>query len=102
MKEYIVVITYNFDSDAVSEKCKTYEEAVKKLNELLNTEIETVKKESKYTPSVLRFADDDVTLVYGSGYTLNYIKEKSIRYYLLQDCAFYRIIEIRLPQSHWL
>lgn len=94
MKEYIVVIIYNFDTDFVAEKCKTYEEAVEKLNELLNEEIEIVKRESEYTPSVLRFTDDDVTLVYGSGYTLNYMREKSIRYYLLQDCAFYKIIEV--------
>lgn len=94
MKEYIVVITYNFDTDFVAIKCKTYEEAVEKLNELLNEEIEIVKRESEYTPSVLRFTDDDVTLVYGSGYTLNYMREKSIRYYLLQDCAFYKIIEV--------
>lgn len=45
MKEYIVVITYNFDTDFVAVKCKTYEEAVEKLNELLNEEIETVKRE---------------------------------------------------------
>ena len=94
MKEYIVVITYNFDTDFVAEKCKTYEEAVEKLNELLNEEIEIVKRENEYTPSVLRFADDDVILVYESGYTLNYMREKSIRYYLLQDCAFYKIIEV--------
>lgn len=94
MKEYIVVITYNFDTDFVAIKCKTYEEAVEKLNELLNEEIEIVKRESEYTPSVLRFTDDDITLVYGSGYTLNYMREKSIRYYLLQDCAFYKIIEV--------
>lgn len=93
MKEYIVVITYNFDTDFIAIKCKTYEEAVEKLNELLNEEIETVKRENEYAPSVLRFTDDDVTLVYGSGYTLNYIKGKSIRYYLLQDCAFYKVIE---------
>lgn len=94
MKEYIVVIIYNFDTDFVAIKCKTYEEAVEKLNELLNEEIEIVKRENEYTPSVLRFTDDDVTLVYGSGYTLNYMREKSIRYYLLQDCAFYKIIEV--------
>ena len=94
MKEYIVVIIYNFDTDFVAEKCKTYEEAVEKLNELLNEEIEIVKRENEYTPSVLRFADDDVILVYESGYTLNYMREKSIRYYLLQDCAFYKIIEV--------
>ena len=81
MKEYIVVITYNFDTDFVAIKCKTYEEAVEKLNELLNEEIEIVKRENEYTPSVLRFTDDDVTLVYG-------------RKYLLQDCVFYKIIEV--------
>lgn len=93
MKEYIVVITYNFDTDFVAVKCKTYEEAVEKLNELLNEEIETVKRENEYTPSVLRFTDDDVTLVYESGYTLD-LKNVSTREYFLQDCAFYKIIEV--------
>lgn len=93
MKEYIVVITYNFDTDFVAVKCKTYEEAVEKLNELLNEEIEIVKRENKYTPSVLRFTDDDVTLVYESGYTLD-LKNVSTREYFLQDCAFYKIIEV--------
>lgn len=93
MKEYIVVIIYNFDTDFVAEKCKTYEEAVEKLNKLLNEEIETVKRENKYTPSVLRFTDDDVTLVYESGYTLD-LKNVSTREYFLQDCAFYKIIEV--------
>lgn len=93
MKEYIVVITYNFDTDFVAIKCKTYEEAVEKLNELLNEEIEIVKRENEYTPSVLRFADDDVILVYESGYTLD-LKNVSTREYLLQDCAFYKVIEI--------
>lgn len=93
MKEYIVVITYNFDTDFVAVKCKTYKEAVEKLNELLNEEIETVKRENEYTPSVLRFTNDDVTLVYGSGYTLD-LKNVSTREHLLQDCAFYRVIEV--------
>ena len=93
MKEYIVVITYNFDTDFVAIKCKTYEEAVEKLNELLNEEIETVKRENEYTPSVLRFADDDVILVYESGYTLD-LKNVSTREYLLQDCALYKVIEV--------
>ena len=93
MKEYIVVITYNFDTDFVAVKCKTYEEAVEKLNELLNEEIETVKRENEYTPSVLRFTDDDVILVYESGYTLD-LKNVSTREHLLQDCAFYKIIEV--------
>lgn len=93
MKEYIVVITYNFDTDFVAIKCKTYEEAVEKLNELLNEEIEIVKRENEYTPSVLRFADDDVILVYESGYTLD-LKNVSTREYLLQDCALYKVIEV--------
>lgn len=93
MKEYIVVITYNFDTDFVAVKCKTYEEAVEKLNELLNEEIEIVKRECEYTPSILRFTDDDVTLVYESGYTLD-LKNVSTREYFLQDCGFYKIIEV--------
>ena len=87
MKEFIVVITYNFDSDVVTKKCKNYKEAVNKLNEI-------IERESEYAPSILKFTDDEVILVYDSGYTLNYLKEKSTREYLLQDCAFYRVIEV--------
>ena len=66
---YILAITYNFDGGYVAKKCKTYEDAVKMLNDFLRDEIEIVKTESEYEPSVLKWEEDDVTLVYASGYT---------------------------------
>ena len=87
---YILAITYNFDGGYVAKKCKTYEDAVKMLNDFLREEIEIVKTESEYEPSVLRWEEDDVTLVYASGYT----KEEMNRNYAIEDCVYYKIFEI--------
>ena len=66
---YILAITYNFDGGYVAKKCETYEDAIKLLNDYLEEEVRIVKTESEYEPSVLRWEEDDVTLVYASGYT---------------------------------
>lgn len=87
---YILTITYNFDGGYVAKKCKTYEDAVKMLNDFLKEEVESVKTESEYEPSVLRWEEDDVTLVYASGYT----KKEMNRNYAIEDCAYYKILEI--------
>ena len=88
---YILAITHNFDGWYVAKKCKTYEDAIKMLNDFLIEEIEIVKTESEYEPSVLRWEEDDVTLVYASGYT----KEEMNRNYAIEDCAYYKIFEIK-------
>ena len=87
---YILVITYNFDGGYVAKKCETYEDAIKLLNDYLEEEVRIVKTESEYEPSVLRWEDDDVTLVYASGYT----KEEMSRNYAIEDCAYYKILKI--------
>lgn len=87
---YIVTITYNFDSDTVVKSCKTEEDAIKLLNKLLDEEIKTVQTENNYTPSVLRWEDDDVTLVYAEGYTTKDMN----RNYALEDCANYRVFAV--------
>ena len=87
---YILPITYNQHGGYVAKKCKTYEDAIKMLNDFLREEIEIVKTESEYEPSVLRWEEDDVTLVYASGYT----KEEMNRNYAIEDCAYYKILKI--------
>ena len=87
---YILAITYNFDGGYVAKKCETYEDAIKLLNDYLEEEVRIVKTESEYEPSVLRWEEDDVTLVYASGYT----KEEMNRNYAIEDCAYYKIFEI--------
>ena len=87
---YILVITYNFDGGYVAKKCKTYDDAVKMLNDFLREEIVIVKTESEYEPSVLRWEEDDVILVYASGST----KEEMNRNYAIEDCAYYKILEV--------
>lgn len=87
---YILTITYNFNGDSAVKKCKTEKEAVKVLNKCLSKEVEAVKNESGYRPSVLDWSDDDVTLVYAEGYT----KEMTDRNYALEDCAYYRVFEV--------
>lgn len=87
---YIFTITYNFDTDSVVRKCETEEEAFKTMRKYLNEEIKTIKNESEYEPSVLRFAENDIVLVYASGYKMNGLD----RTYALEDCAYYRIFEV--------
>lgn len=87
---YIFTIAYNFDGSSVTKKCASMEEAVKTLHEYLNEEVNTVKAESGYKPSVLDWSEDNVTLVYAEGYT----KETDGRNYALEDCAYYRIFEV--------
>lgn len=88
---YILAITYNFDGEYIAKKCKTYEDAIKMLNDYLEEEVRIVKTESEYKPSVLRWEEDDVTLVYASGYT----KEETNRNYATEDCAYYRVFEVK-------
>ena len=88
--KYIITITYNFDTDYFVKKCPTRTSALNVLKNLLEKEIETVKSECEYTPSVITFCDDDIILVYAEGYTAN-DKDRS---FLQEDCAFYRIFEI--------
>lgn len=93
MKKYILTITYNFDSDYIVASFDTEKESVEALNEALNEEVETVIKENKYEPSVIRFGYDDVVLVYAEGYTD--ITDGSYRKdYPMEDCAMYRIFEV--------
>ena len=90
---YVLMITYNFDGGYEARKCEKYNDAVVLLNTYLKEEIETVKRKSGYMPSVLKWDEDDITLVYAEGYTLN-TEEKEKRNYASEDCAYYRIFQI--------
>lgn len=87
---FIFTITYNFDGSSVAKKCDTMEEAVKMLQEYLSEEVNAVKAESGYEPSVIDWSEDNVVLVYAEGYT----KDTKDRNYALEDCAYYRIFEV--------
>ena len=87
---YILAITYNFDGGYVAKAFDTEEDAVIMLNQYLLQEIDTVKTESGYTPSVLTYSDTDKTLVYCEGCT------KDSGYDHEEDCAFYRIFEVEV------
>lgn len=93
MKKYVFTITYNFDSDYIAKSFDTEKEAIDELNEYLSTEVAVVERESEYTPSVIRFNDDDIVLVYAEGYdddtNGNYRKD-----YPMEDCAMYRVFEV--------
>lgn len=95
MKEYIFTITYNFDNDYIIKKCNTYSEAINLLNRYLEEEIEIVKREREYTPSILKWEDDDITLVYEEGYSTKPSENKN-RSYETEDCAYYRIFEVEM------
>ena len=92
MKIYIFNVTYNFDGDYVAKKCNSYDEALAMLNNFLEKEVQEVVAGSEYNPSVLKWSDDDVTLVYAEGYSTEEINMN----YNAEDCAYYRIFEVEI------
>ena len=92
MKIYIFNITYNFDGDYIAKKCDTYDEAIGMLNDFLEKEVQEVAAGSEYNPSVLRWSQDDVTLVYAEGYSTKEINMN----YNAEDCAYYRVFEVEI------
>lgn len=92
MKIYIFSVTYNFDGDYIAKKCDTYNEALTMLNDFLEQEVKEVVAGSEYSPSILKWTDDDVTLVYAEGYTTEEISMN----YNAEDCAYYRIFEVEV------
>ena len=92
MKIYIFNVTYNFDGDYIAKKCNTYDEALAMLNDFLEKEVQEVVAGSEYNPSVLRWSEDDVTLVYAEGYSTEEINMN----YNTEDCAYYKIFEVEI------
>ena len=86
---YIFTITYNFDDDYIAKKCDSYQDALALLIQYLKEEINIVKTESEYTPSVVQFQLDDIALVYEENVTLDNYKEHTNA-----DTAYYRIFEV--------
>lgn len=95
MTKHIVTITYNFDTDYIAKSCDTHQEALRMLNGYLQDEIETIERESEYVPSVIRFNDDDIVLVYAEGYDED-IDGSYRKDYPMEDCAYYRIFEVEI------
>ena len=91
MKMYIFTITYNFDGDYIAQKFNTFTAAFLMLEKMLKTEVETVRNECEYEPSVIRFADDDVCLIYEEDVTLENHTE-----FTKSDTAYYRIFEVEV------
>lgn len=98
MKKYIMSITYNFDADYIAKAFDTEHEAVMEMNRMLDEEVEIIKRESEYEPSVIRWNFDDILLVYEEGYTLDNIQRGNIKdfSYLMEDNATYRVFEIEM------
>lgn len=95
MKKYILSITYNFDGDYIAKSFDTEKAAISKLNEYLFTEVDTVQRECEYKPSVIKFNDDDVVLVYAEGYDED-IDGDYRKDYPMEDCAMYRVFEVEI------
>lgn len=92
MKYYIMTITFNFDGDYLAKHFSTYEEAVTEMNKCLEKEIKYVTENCGYKPSVLDWAEDNVTLVYAEGYSLKNIDVN----YRKEDCAEYNVFEVEI------
>ena len=93
MKYYIMTITYNFDSSYIAKYFDTRDEAIAAMNNYLKNEIGYVMQNSGYKPSVLNWLEDDVTLVYAEGYSLENLKDGKHR---LEDFAEYRVFEVEI------
>lgn len=87
---YVMAITYSFDGSYVAKKFDTYKEALQHLYKYLNEEISQVRLESDFEPSVLRWSEDDITLVYAEGFSEDDFEKN----YCKEDCAYYRVFEI--------
>lgn len=98
MKKYILAITYNFDADYIVKSFDTEHDAVIEMNLMLDEEIETIKRESEYEPSVIRWNFDDITLVYAEGWNMDNIYKGNTKDcgYLMEDCAVYRVFEVEI------
>lgn len=98
MKEkiYVFTITYNFDGAYIAKKCNTFEEAMKMMNDYLEEEIKTIKDESGYEPSIIKWSADDVTFVYAEGYTNEFASSLDVRSWEYEDCAYYRIFIVEI------
>ena len=84
--DYIMLITYSFDTDYVAKPCATEEEAIAELNKYLDKEVETVKTECEYMPIIIRYGESEVKLVYTDD-KWEYANEDI-------DTATYKVIEI--------
>ena len=78
MTNYIMLITYSFDGDYVAVPCQTQGDAIEKLYEYLEAEIEECVKETGVTPKERNYGDLEVHLFYTDD----------------GDEACYRVIEI--------
>ena len=98
MKKYIMSITYNFDADYIAKAFDTEHDAVMEMNRMLDEEIEIIKRESEYEPSVIRFNYYDILLIYEEGYDINNIQNGNAKDfgYLMEDCATYRVFEVEM------
>lgn len=92
MKIYVFNVTFNFNEEYIAKKCDTYEEALAMLNSFLEEEVKAVVTGCESNPSVLRWTDDDVTLVYAEGYSTETIN----MLYNAEECAYFKIFEVEI------
>ena len=92
MKIYVFNVTFNYDGEYIAKKFDTYDEALAELNGFLEEEVKMVVTECEYNPSVLKWDDDDVTLVYAEGYST----ETTNMRYNTEDCAYLKIFELEI------
>ena len=83
---YLMLITYSFDTDYIAKPCATEDEAIAELNKYLDKEIATVKKECEYDPIVERYGETEIELIYTDN-IWNYAEGEA-------DTATYKVIEI--------
>ena len=87
MKKFILTITYSFDTDYYTKSFNNEEDAIKELNKILDKEVTTTKKEFGFTPSIIKYSDIDVALIY---------EQDCQEDYFTNDRTYYKVFEVEL------
>lgn len=91
MKIYIFNVTYNFSGNYIAKKCNTYDEALAMLNDFLEKESYNFTENCGYNPSVLKWSEDNVTLVGAGGYSTEESNNHNT-----ENCAYCKIFEVEI------
>ena len=65
-KKYVFILTYNFDTSIFVESFESMEEAEERLKAVLDEELDTVKRECEYEPTVIIQDSHDLELIYAT------------------------------------
>lgn len=93
-KKYVFILTYNFDSSIFVESFESMEEAEERLKAVLDEELDTVKRECEYEPTVIIQDSHDLELIYATKEQWDEAVNAGRGQQRVFDAARYFIVEI--------